>query len=505
MRRKLAMTNVTTRIIFQVVTMLSGFVVQRLLIGCFGSPLVGLTASITKFLGFITLLEAGMGRVVVAALYKPLADKDNEKIGSIHKSSNSFFRKIALVLLVYIVVLGLVLPRVTDVFGLGKGYTFLLTVIIGLSSIMQYYFGITNQLLLEADQRQYIPNLLSTLCAFLNAIVVIVLVRANADIIYVKLLSSIVLIIKPAFLYIYCRKKYKISTNNFSNEDVLEQKWAGLGHHIAYFVHTSTDVTLLTIMGQYSNVSVYTLYTMITGSLTSIIDCVSSGIQAAFGNIIAKNEVSVLNRSFDVFETIIHLMVTVVFGTAGLMIIPFISIYTRGIADVEYVLPLFGCFVVLQEGMFCLRRPYITIIEAAGHYKQTQRYAYAEAITNIIISVILVKPYGLVGIVLGTFIAMTLRIICSVLYLRKNILNRPLLEFIKCIVADVVAVAIVTVIYASFLSQYADSNYFIWAGIATLTVMMLLVFTCCTHLLFHKNSMKGVFQEVVNTIKVLKR
>jgi len=505
MRRKLAMTNVTTRILFQVVTMLSGFVVQRLLIGCFGSPLVGLTASITKFLGFITLLEAGMGRVVVAALYKPLADADNKRINSVHKSSNSFFRKIALILLVYIVVLGLALPRVTDVFGLGKGYTFLLTVVIGLSSIMQYYFGITNQLLLEADQRQYIPNLLSTLCAFANAFVVIVLVRVNADIIYIKLLSSIVLIIKPAFLYIYCRKKYNLNKDNCSNEDGLEQKWAGLGHHIAYFVHTSTDVTLLTIMGQYSNVSVYTLYTMITGSLTSIIDCVSSGIQAAFGNIIAKNEVAVLNRSFNVFETIIHLTVTVVFGTAGLMIIPFISIYTRGIADVEYILPLFGYFVVLQEGMFCLRRPYITIIEAAGHYKQTQCFAYAEAITNIVISVILVKPYGLVGIVLGTFIAMTLRTICSVLYLRKNILNRPLLEFLKCIIADATAVIIVAVIYSKFLSQYADGNYYIWAGIAALTVMLLFAFSCGMHWIFHKDSMKCVFQEVMSTIKVLKK
>ena len=76
MRKKKAIINIIFSLLLQLVTVISGFIVPRLFIGTFGSEVNGLVNSIASFVGYITLLQSGVGSVVKASLYKPLAHKD---------------------------------------------------------------------------------------------------------------------------------------------------------------------------------------------------------------------------------------------------------------------------------------------------------------------------------------------------------------------------------------------------------------------------------------------
>lgn len=503
MRRKRALLNMMAMITYQGAAMICSFVIQRMWISHYGSELVGIVVSITKFISFITLLEAGVGSIIAASLYKPLAEQDSKGISIIVKASNRFFRGIAFILIGYIIVLGVFLPRITDIPGLGNVYVFFLTASIGISSIIQYYFGMTHQLLLQADQKQYIPTALNILTVLANTLIVVILVISDADIIWIKLMSSVVYIVKPIFLYIYCRQTYHINKAVSYQIDPIKQKWSGIGHHISFIIHTSTDITLLTMLGQYSSITVYMVYAMIVGSLTSIIDCVSSGVQAAFGNVIALKEGEVLNRSFKVFEAIIHICVVTFFGTAAFTILPFMHIYTKGIADTQYILPVFAVLMVLQEALFCLRRPYLTVIHAAGHYKQTQLSAYAEAGINIVVSVLLIRRYGLAGIAFGTFVAMAFRLFYSVIYIGKQILLRKKIYFIRCILADLISIAIMTGAYLWLFSHQANEGYLEWALTALLTMLVLLTVTLGVYWLINREAVRLVREEIRTTVSVL--
>lgn len=66
-------------------------IVPRLMIGTFGSEAYGATSSITQFLAYITLLEAGIGGVARSALYKPLADNDDYMISAVVCEIKRFF------------------------------------------------------------------------------------------------------------------------------------------------------------------------------------------------------------------------------------------------------------------------------------------------------------------------------------------------------------------------------------------------------------------------------
>ena len=83
MRSKKALFNVISSLALQIVVVICGFIVPRLLIGTFGSSVNGVVTSISQFLGYITLLESGVGGVVRAALYKPLAQKNTKSISVI--------------------------------------------------------------------------------------------------------------------------------------------------------------------------------------------------------------------------------------------------------------------------------------------------------------------------------------------------------------------------------------------------------------------------------------
>ena len=69
--------NTITPLMPQLATIISGFLIPRLILKYFGTNVNGLIQSITQFLSIITFMEAGVGSVIRYNLYKPLYDKNN--------------------------------------------------------------------------------------------------------------------------------------------------------------------------------------------------------------------------------------------------------------------------------------------------------------------------------------------------------------------------------------------------------------------------------------------
>ena len=72
--------NSASTALLQVITMLSGFIIPRVMLDIYGSEINGLISSITQFINYFMLVEAGLSAAVVYSLYKPLAEKDYTKI-----------------------------------------------------------------------------------------------------------------------------------------------------------------------------------------------------------------------------------------------------------------------------------------------------------------------------------------------------------------------------------------------------------------------------------------
>ena len=505
MRSKLALRNMASSLFLQFVTMVCGIVLPRLFIGTYGSAVNGTVASITQFLGYIVLFEAGVGGVVRAALYKPLAEHDSGKISGILSATDRFFRKIAFIFLGYCVVVACVFPLfVRNNFDFL--YTASLVLIIAVSTFSQYYFGMSRQVLLQADQRRYITADLQVFTVLLNTALTVLLIYLRCSVHIVKLGTAMVYALRPILLRLYVRKTYAPDTHALPDNSAIQQRWDGFGHHTAYFLHTNTDVFVLTVFSgilrslRIEDVSVYTVYYAIVSGIEKVVAAFSSGIEAAFGNMIAKKETHTLQRNFRVYEFASFTLTTVLFTCTGILLLPFIAIYTKGVTDVEYIRPLFGVLLVAAEAVYCIRIPYNNVTLAAGHYRQTRNGAFLEAGLNIVGSLVLIVPLGMNGVALATLLAMTVRTVQYALYLSRHILRRPFGVFLgRCTVnlaACALSVLAVRILPAPTLVHYGQ-----WAVYALFVFAVCAVIVFSLNAVFYRNDLRNLWTVFKNSIQ----
>ncbi|WP_350022547.1 polysaccharide biosynthesis C-terminal domain-containing protein [Turicibacter sanguinis] len=498
MRSKKALLNILFSLILQMTTIICGFIVPKLIISNFGSDVNGLISSINQFLGYIVLIEAGMGGVVRAALYNPLAKSDILNISKILNAAEKFFRVIAIIFIAYLVIISIVFPYIVkDQFN--YFFSCSLVLIIGISTFFQYYFGISYQILLQADQKKYITTNLQIITIFINTIITIVLIKIGANIHLVKTLSSIIFIIRPIILNYYVSKKYNI-VKKIKNQDIdINQKWDGFAHHIAFFLHNNTDIVLLTIFSGTKEVSVYSIYYLVVSSVEKIISTFSSGLEAAFGNMIAKGENENLHRNFNIFELSSFIITTIMYTSTTILILPFVNLYTLGITDIDYYRPIFAYLLILTQAIYCIRAPYNSVVLAAGHYKQTRNGAFIEASINIILSVVLVQLWGGVGLVFGTLCAMIFRTTQYARYLSNHILKRDIWIFWKKISVYLINALVLIYILDTNMMQILDS-YSKWAIYSVIITLIVSITTFFTSLLFYFKDMKNLYLLLKNLL-----
>lgn len=116
--------------------------------------------------------------------------------------------------------------------------------------------------------------------------------------------------------------------------------------------------------------------------------------------------------------------------------------------------------IIAAEYLYCLRTPYNSIIYAAGKFKETKFSAGAEAVINIVISIILVQKFELVGVAIGTLIAMAYRTIAFIIYLHKDVLHLSYMSEIKRYGISLLSYIISIIAFTRI--AVSTENYFEW-------------------------------------------
>lgn len=496
-----ALMSTVVGVLDELTTLICGLILPRLILTSFGSTYNGLTSSITQFISVIALMKAGIGGVTRAALYKPLAEEDNDKISEIMNQTEAFMRKIAVGFIGFVLIFSIIYPLfINDEFNFIFSSSLIL--IISLSAFAQYYFGLAYQMLFNADQRQYIPLVFNIIATILNTIVSVVLINCGYGIHIVKLGSSTINVLIPFCMCTYAKKRYKIDKNQISNNDLVKQRWDAVGHEVANFINSNTDIVVLTIFADLGLVSIYTVYHYVMVALRKVVSNFITGFGAAFGNMYAKKQIDLMHQNFGIYELIVFSVVSIIYSVAFVLITPFVKVYTHGVTDVQYYQPLFGYILVLAGAFSCFRIPYQTIVTAVGHYKQTRNGAFFEAFLNIIVSVVCVIKWGLVGVAIGTLAAAIFRTFQYVLYLSKNILQRSIFKFIKHLTLSMIVGIVVFIISQLYVSS--DIGYTKWILMGIETTILAGIFTLVVDFVFYKDDFLMLLKKVSRVLSVKK-
>ena len=430
MRTKKALYNILGQIGYEVVAAICGLIILRLILSAFGSSYNGMVSSITQFLEYISILTLGISGSTRVALYKAKSKDDVRAESAILKATEIYMRKVALAFVVYTAALTIIYPYIvrTDFQWIESAS---LVVIIALGTFAEYFFGITYRTYLMASQSMYVYNIIQIFSKIANTLMSVVLIKLGCTIQIVKLGSAVCFVASPIILNYVVRKKYGIIKDVEPDNSALKQRGNVMAHSIANIVHRYTDIFVLTLFTSTEVVSVYFVYTLVLGTLRKMQNVFTTGMEAAFGELWARGEKDKFEFNLNIFEYLVFAFASVVFSCAALMILPFIKIYTKGVTDINYLIPSFALLSVAAYAMQSLRTPYLIAVQAAGKYKETRNGAFVEAGLNLGLSVLMVFKLGIIGVTIGTLAANTFRTVQYAVYLHKNLLDRNFSKFIK--------------------------------------------------------------------------
>lgn len=468
MRSEQAFKNMIANLFLQAVVFLAGIILPRFILEAYGSTVNGMITSVNQFLTYLGLAEAGVATASVVALYNPLALGRKDEVNSILSATRKFYNRSGVLFFVLTAVLVVVYPFFVSG-QLDHSLVRWMIVVLAGSTLVDYFFLGKYRVLLNANQEGYIVAFVQSIGTIVNLVVSIGLIFAGADVLIVKAVATGVYVLRLFLIRSYARKRYpELNFHVEPAEHALKQKNAALLHQVVGIIVNNTDTAVLTIcLGSRSllEVSVYGIYMLVVNAVNQLMTSFFNGLTAGFGEVIAKDEQAILKKSYSSFEYMFFVLLFIVIACMGVLIIPFIAIYTVNMEDVQYVRPvaaaLFTCLIFLQN----VRIPAMTIICAAGHYKQTRHQAILEAVINIAVSLALVWKWGMNGVLFGTICSYGYRSFEMIVYTNKNLIKGTVkTSFFRIIRNLILAVVLIAAgLYLIPQDMYSFVEWFLYA------------------------------------------
>ena len=478
--------NMSLSVLSRIVTMLTGIVIQNQILIAFGSDLNGLTSSITQIMSYLVLIEAGIGMASIQALYTPLANNDWAEVSGVITATGREYKKISATFSILLIITSLAFPLLV-VEQVEYALAAVLTFLTGGSYVLSYIIGGKYKALLSADQKIYVLYSLDIAVALLSCITRLLALHMGGNIVAIQAINLVCVFLKNAGYYVYVKKVYKkIDYTAPPLMNSISKRWSVLVHNIAGIIVNQTDGMLLTIFRSLKDVSVYSVYYMIFGQLSTLIQSTfMQAPMATFGRI--YNSKGRVINFYKKYEFIFSIMLFVVSTCALCLSLPFIKMYTASVRDVEYIDGILPVLFMLTLVMNQIRVPSIIMINVAGHFKETQKGAIIESILNLSISLILLlfTPLGMYGLLIGTVCSYCYRTVDIIMYNYKHILKISISSFLVFLLINV---GTMTALTGAFYVVYpiTAEGYIQWFGKAVGFLLITIVIFVSVNILTNR-------------------
>ena len=408
------------------------------------------------------------------ALYGPVATQNRNDINSILAATNIFYKRTSRMYLIVVLFMTVVFPF-TIKSSLLTWQIMAVTFLSGMPGVISYYFQGKYQILLRAEGKNYVLTNLTTICHIGTSFSKIILLLCGCNIVTLQVMYMAFNLIQVAYIMLYMKRNYSwVDLNVPPAYEKISQSKNALVHQVSSLIFNNTDTLILTYCCGLMSVSIYSMYTMLFGIIaTTILNF--SGISFVLGQTFNTDRKK-FEKMLDAYEIFNMILTFSLFCIANIFILPFLSLYTRGITDVSYIdvyLPyLFIASYLLSNG----RNSSSLVINYAGHFKQTQWRSILESVINITVSLTCVFQFGIYGVLIGTIAALLYRTNDMIIYANRKILNRnPWKTYRRWLVnlALFVAVTLLSKPIFAHISLDTYPKIIMWAAITCIVVIPL--------------------------------
>lgn len=497
-RSKKFMYNSITTALLQVVTMISGFITPRFMLIAYGSEINGLVSSILQFISYFNLVEAGLSSAAVYSLYKPIADKDYNKINRIVVAAKYFYIKSGVIFVGLVVVLSFCYPFITDSTVLDRTSILVLVLVLGVNGSLEFFTLAKYRALLTADQKTYVISIASVVYTILNTILVVVLSVMHVNIVLLRSIALLSIFVRTLILYLYVKINYHFICYDVEPDyTALDKRWSALYLQIVQTVQNASPAVLITIFSSLKLVSVYSVYNMVMSGINGIMSVFSTGVSAGFGELIVKGDKKAFEKAYCDFEYIYYFMISIIYSITLITILPFVEIYTRGVDDVQYVNLRFAFLFVTNGILFNLKTPQGMLVIAAGLYKETKVQSTIQAAILVIGGIIFGTSNGLIGIMFASCLSNLYRCIDLYFFIPKMVTHMERKTTLKNIFITILMI-IFTYITTTKIIKFHPTSLITWIVYATGIAIYCIVLISIFHIVFEYNKFKTILIRIKN-------
>lgn len=504
MRLKNIFRNSFFSLISQFALILIGFFSQRVMNLTMGEELVGMNSVISNIVAILSVSELGIASAIVFHLYEALAEQDEAKIASLM----NLYRKAYYIFATAIMGMGLCIMPFVHLFLKDNSFSisyirliyFLWLARTALSYLLSYKRSI-----LVADQKEYIVSIVTLIINVLNYSLVIVILKLWQNYQLALFLNIIVEVTLNLWTIQYVNKKYpflkrhrKLPLEKRTTKTIFGEIKNIFISRLSSKLLVSTDNLIISsfisviITGRYAN------YSLITQSVCNIMIALSNAIQPSVGNLFTeKNQ----EKNYQILRQITFAFFLLAsFCAAGLMSLMSIFVTDFWLKKSYQIGTEVVICCVINCYLFMIGLPISMMMTVSGMFDKERNISIFYATVNLVISLLLVKPFGIIGVLLGTSASYLVQIIFRIRTFFRNYLIKSSQRYVFDILQYTALSCLETAITFFLVNHfYQEKNLLIFLLSILLCVLLP---TIINVLLFWKSwRMQSIFHMIQETLR----
>lgn len=499
--------NAKVNLIFYFLNLAVTFFSRKIFLDSLGADFFGLTSTIGGFIGFLSLVELGIGNAIGFTLYKPMYEKNYQKLNEIVSVLGYLYYIVGFIILCCGIILSLTFPFMFE----GKGVSLLLVYFVFfclLVSVLLTYFVNFRQSILSADQRNYVITGCSqgaSIVCYLLQMAAVYYTKNPYLWILITLLTNIgcaiFLNIKINQMYPWLDAKIKLGKEKWREYPEIIKKTKQLFlHKIAQFAQLQIRPLIMFNFASLESIGKYDNYNLTMGKTSSLINVVLSGNVAGVGNLIAEGNKERICKVYWEFFALKFFIGGVLGFCFWHLTEPFLTCWLGE----DYLLTKLLLFlIIVNEFIWQIRYTTDAYIMGYGLFQDVWA-PLVETCISILVAVVGGYFWGLEGVLLGTIVSMIL-IVCiwKPYFLFKNGLKESIwgywYNFAKYSIGLLLAVVV-----GNFLEQFwplDKSESFLMWGLYSFSLMMMFAIISFVFLYLFNEGMRDLSSRIGSMIK----
>lgn len=398
--------NIISGFFGKTVTLIYPFIIRTVIIYTLGVQYLGLSSLFSSILQVLNMAELGFSSAIVYSMYEPIANNDAKKICSLMSLYRNIYRVIGCIILGFGIVISFFLDKLISGSYPNDINIYILFYMYLFNTVISYFLFAYRSCLLTAHQRSDIVNNIQTIVIFLQytAQLIILLCLKNYYIYFI--FTPLFTVLNNCIAGIWSKKKYP----QYKCEGVVpKDDRAGIIKRVSGLMiqkisavsrNSFDNIFISAFLGLIAS-AMYANYYYIMSAVYSMIAIIIPSLTASVGNSLLTET---QEKNYKDFQKIsfVYLWIAGWFSICLYCLYqPFMKLWVGSELMLPKATMTLFCIYFYQN---CFGDIFSLYIQAAGLWWKVKHIYALNAFANIIMNYLLVRLWGIWGVLIATII-----------------------------------------------------------------------------------------------------